>query len=547
GIEEEFTGGNSGAASTGKSDAVESPLLNDDASQKTADLENEPADDLTLSFHEKKLQKIMVLEGDNISDDRKDGKEECLEGQNEGNDRKNNEALSAAEEVLCDNSESDDLPIHELHKKRNQEENQPTVKPRLHKQRNASLSGEKKAFVCPCCYLLSHAPVFLSEDEKQLFRSLKFSSSSVPVHEWLITSMDRCFLYRNKNRNNEILANVSPQPFFLWLDEDQKTVNSSDLKLEDNGRKSPSVIEQMMTTAYEKTRELEDPTTDSSDGTIKIAEGQIITGTMQEVSVNGQSEHRETKNASKSSVKVLLISILPLCGTMSPSSVHLKTKVKAVPSATPVSSQYLGALKLLEDKCMQKKRTEFDKADSLRATVFQNWLEKKKRFLMELKRTEKEKAENLRNDTEKKEALRREESIACFEAWKKKKAREAKKLSEKKKLEELEEKTPAEQNKEKTEAAQAFKRWKERKVEYLREQSRKEKESERIRKEKEEELIAEKRRVSISAVEKWNEKKEEYIKKKKVEKFLERKKQEMQQAKKEEKNEKAMEEYERWL
>ncbi|XP_050194445.1 microtubule-associated protein 9 isoform X2 [Myiozetetes cayanensis] len=451
--------------------------MNDDASQKLADLENEPADDLTLSFHEEQLQKIMVLEGDNISDDRKGGKEECLEGQNEGNDRKNNEALSAAEEVPCDNNESDDLLIHERHKKRNQEEKQPTVKPRLHKQRNASSSGE-----------------------------------------------------------------------------DQKTVNTSDLKLEDSGRKSPSVIEQMMTTACEKTRELENPTADSSDGTMKIAEGQIITGTMQEVSVNGQSEHREAKNASKSSVKKpsetkerVLQNPNASLSDRSPSSVHLKTKVKPVPSATPVSSQYLGSLNLLDDKCMQKKRTEFDEADSLRAAVFQNWLEKKKRFLMELKRTEKEKAENLKNDTEKKEALRREESIACFEAWKKKKAREAKMLSEKKKLEELEEKTPEEQNKEKTEAAQAFKRWKERKVEYLREQSRKEKESERIRKEKEEELIAEKRRVSISAVEKWIEKKEEYIKKKKVEKFLERKKQEMQRAKKELKNEKAIEEYERWL
>lgn len=44
-----------------------------------------------------------------------------------------------------------------------------------------------------------------------------------------------------------------------------------------------------------------------------------------------------------------------------------------------------------------------------------------------------------------------------------------------------------------------------------------------------------------------NEKKEEYIKKKKVEKILEKRKREMQQAKKEEKSEKAMEEYERWL
>ncbi|NXM32905.1 MAP9 protein, partial [Oxyruncus cristatus] len=318
------------------------------------------------------------------------------------------------------------------------------------------------------------------------------------------------------------------------LDQDQKTVNTSDLKLEDNGRKSPSVIEQMMTTFYEKTRELENTTADSSDGTGKIAEGRIITDSMQEISVNGQSEHREAKNASKSSVKkpsetkerVLQNSkdFLPI---RLPSPIQLQTKVKAVPSATPVSSQYLGALKLLEDKCTQKKRTEFDKADSLRATVFQNWLEKKKLFLMELKRTEKEKAENLRNDTEKKEALRREESIACFEAWKKKKAREAKKLSEKKKLEELEEKTSAEQNKEKTEAAQ---------VVIIGKGS-----------------IDKKGRgcymmISCSSLSLYrNEKKEEDIKMKKVEKFLERKKQEMQQAKKEEKNEKAMEEYARWL
>ncbi|NXP25702.1 MAP9 protein, partial [Scytalopus superciliaris] len=303
---------------------------------------------------------------------------------------------------------------------------------------------------------------------------------------------------------------------------DQKTVNTSDLKLQDNGRKSP-VVEQMMTTVYEKTKESENPTADSSDGTVKIEEGQIVTDTVQEVSVNDQSEHGEAKNMSKNSVKIFLIHILSL----SPSSVHLKKKAKAVPSAA--SSQYLGTLKVLEDKCIQKKRTEFDKADSLRAAVFQNWLEKKRLLLMEFKRAEREKAENLRNETERKEALKREESIASFEAWKKKKAREAKKLSEKKKLEELEEKKPAEQNKEKAEAAQVViigKGSVDKKVQHL--------------------VCC--MMISCSSLSLYrNEKKEEYIKKKKVEKFLERKKQEMQQAQKEEKNEKAMEEYEKWL
>lgn len=163
GIGEELNESNSGAESTKKAVAVESPLSDDDASQKAADLENEAGDDFALSFHEEKLQQAMLLESENIQDDRKDGEEECLASQNEGDDRKNNEECSAAEEVPCDNSESDhcnDLPIHELQKKRKQEENKPIPKPRVHKTRNASASGEKKAFECCFCCFLSHITIF---------------------------------------------------------------------------------------------------------------------------------------------------------------------------------------------------------------------------------------------------------------------------------------------------------------------------------------------------------------------------------------------------
>ncbi|NXQ77975.1 MAP9 protein, partial [Quiscalus mexicanus] len=292
------------------------------------------------------------------------------------------------------------------------------------------------------------------------------------------------------------------------LEKDQKTVNTSDLKLEDNGMKSPSV--------------------DSSDGMMKITEEQKIADAMQEVSVNDQSEHGEAKN--KNSVKKLsetkervLKNPKASLSDRSTTSVHLKRKGKALPSTSPVSSQYLGSLKMLEDKCMQKKSPEFNKVDNLRAAVYQNWLERKKLLLLELKRSEKEKAEILRNNTEKKEALKREEAIACYEAWKKKKEKEARKLSERKKHEELEEKKPAEQNKEKTEAAQVV-MWNM----YL--------------------TFGLYIMTSCSSLSLHrNEKKKEYIKKKKVEKFLEKKKREMQQAKKEEKSEKAMEEYERWL
>ncbi|KAM9236165.1 microtubule-associated protein 9 [Leptosomus discolor] len=596
GIGEELNESNSGAESTKKSVAVESPLSDDDASQKAADLENEAADDLTSSFHEEKLQQIMLLESGNIQDDRKDG-EEGLESQNEGNDRKNNEECSAAEEVPCDNSEGDhcnDVSFRELQRKRNQEEDKPIPKPRVHKTRNASASAENISIPSlDSCYKPSPQPRSMLRksgpvEDNELNRSegeitpkhglSSFSAPSSPttlnaqatmkkkllaespgsgIREygpWLeSTSLPFSinFTSHNERSGDSDLLMCGETPSVK--NQDQK-ISTSDLKLKDNSRKSPSVTEVMMITVYEK-KKLEKSTDDSSDETVKIVEGQIVTDTVQEVSVNDQAEHGEAKNTSKDSVKFLsetkervLQNQKASLSDRSLFPAHLKKKVKALPSATPVSSQYLGTLKVLEDKRMQKSSTQFAKADSLRAAVFQNWLEKKRVFQMELRRIEKKKAEDLRNSTEKKEAVKREEAIASFEAWKKKKGREAKKLSGKKKLEELKKKKTEEQNEAKTEAAQkAFEKWKERKVEYLREQTRKEKQSERIRKKKEEELVAEKKRDSMTAVEKWNEKKEECMKQKKVEKILERRKQEIEQAKKEEKNKKAVEEYERWL
>ncbi|XP_064366947.1 microtubule-associated protein 9 isoform X5 [Dromaius novaehollandiae] len=484
---EELPESNSDIENTKKSAAFESSLSDKDTSRKTALLENEAARDLTLSFHEEKFQQTVILESENIWDDRKNSEEECLESQNQGDDRKNNEECSTADRVPHDNRESNhcnDLCMPELQKEReviiqNQEENKPIPKQRVRKIRNASTS-----------------------------------------------------------------------------DQDQReNISISDLKLEDNTRKSTSVIEKMMTTGHEKTRKLVKSTGDSSERKLQTVEGQIVTDMIQEVSMDDKSEHVEVKNTSKDFDKKQSETKETVPQKMKASSSGrslsfspLKKHVKVVPSSPAVSPQYLGTLKVLEDKRLQKYSAETGKADSLRAAVYQDWLEKKTVFLLELKRIKKKQDENLRNDIEKKEAIKREEAIASFEAWKAMKEREAKKLSEKRKLEELEKKRVAEQDEEKREAAQkAFEKWKERKVEYLRELSRKEKQSERIRKKKEEEFVAEKKRDSMSAVEKWNEKKEECIKQKKVEKILERRKQEMQQVKKEEKDKRAVEEYERWL
>ncbi|KAK2527628.1 hypothetical protein Q9233_007877, partial [Columba guinea] len=389
GIGKELNGRNSGAGSTKKLVAVDSPLSDEYASQTAADLEKEAADDSTLSFHEKKLPQTMLLESENIQDDRKDGEEECLESQNEDDNRKNNQECSAPEEAPCGNGESEhcnDLPIRELQEKRNQERSKPI---RERKTRNASAS-----------------------------------------------------------------------------DHDQKT-STSDLEVADSSGKSHSVTEVMKTTADEKTKELEKSTDDSSDETVKIAEGQIVTGTTQKASVIHQSKHGEAKSTSKDSVKKTsetkeraLQNAKVSVSERGLSSPHLKKKVKAVASATTASPQYLGTVKVVENKRVQKNSAEIDKAASLRAAAFQNWLEKKRAALLQSKRIEKEKAENLRNNIEKKEAVKREEANAAFEAWKKKKAIEAKKLREKKKLEELKEKKATEQNKEKAEAAQKGERQK---------------------------------------------------------------------------------------
>ncbi|XP_010209807.1 PREDICTED: microtubule-associated protein 9 [Tinamus guttatus] len=133
---------------------------------------------------------------------------------------------------------------------------------------------------------------------------------------------------------------------------------------------------------------------------------------------------------------------------------HLKNNVTALPPSGAVSPQYLGTLKVLEGKCLQRCSAEVSKADSIRAAVYQDWLEKKRVHLLELKRNKKKQAEDLKNNIEKKEAAKREEAIASFEAWKAMKEREAKKLSEKRKLEELNKRRVAEQDEEKREAAQ---------------------------------------------------------------------------------------------
>ncbi|KAM8970300.1 microtubule-associated protein 9 isoform 4-T7 [Sarcophilus harrisii] len=221
------------------------------------------------------------------------------------------------------------------------------------------------------------------------------------------------------------------------------------------------------------------------------------------------------------------------------------SRKKSLP--TTASSQYLGTLKILDQKPSQKQSLELDKADSLRAAVYQDWLIKKNLCFQELQRIKKNEAENLKIQNEQKGA-KREASSASFEAWKAMKEKEAKKVAAKKKIEEKKMRKIEEENAEKKgEAQRAFEKWKEKKLEYLKEKNKKEREYERAKKKKEEEYYAEKIKDNLSAVERWHEQKDYLIRQKMKEKINERRRQEIRRIEKEDKDKLAVSEYERWL
>ncbi|XP_070625048.1 microtubule-associated protein 9 isoform X2 [Bos indicus] len=223
------------------------------------------------------------------------------------------------------------------------------------------------------------------------------------------------------------------------------------------------------------------------------------------------------------------------------------SSLRRIPS-TASASHYLGTLRVLDQKPSQKQNTEPDRADNLRATVYQEWLEKKNIYLHEMHRIKRIESENLRIQNEQKRAAKREEALASFEAWKAMKEKEAKKIAAKKRLEEKNKKKTEEENAmRKGEALQAFEKWKAKKMEYLKEKNKKEKEYERAKKQKEEETVAEKRKDNLTAVEKWNEKKEVFFKEKEKVKIHEKRKEEQKRAEKKEKDKQALEEYEKWL
>ncbi|XP_038611119.1 microtubule-associated protein 9 isoform X2 [Tachyglossus aculeatus] len=328
--------------------------------------------------------------------------------------------------------------------------------------------------------------------------------------------------------------------------------NQNYLKLEDSDRKSPPVKGLMMTTEYDKLNQIQETSEHDLEETAKKSDQIMdndITDAPTESTITTLDESLKTPTEDKNQKNTETKRRGEHLPSRSLTSEYIRqSHAKKKTPSLAASSQYLGVLKVLDNKPSQNQTMEIDKADSLRAAVYQEWLEKKKTFLQELQRIKRNEAEVLRIKNEQKGASKKEEALASFKAWKAMKEREAKKMAKMKKLEEEKIKRSAEETAEKKgEAQKAFEKWKEQKMEDLKEKSKKAKQFEREKKKKAEEIDAEKKKVNILAVEKWNEKKEILFKQKAKEKINEKRNQEIEKSAKEDKDRQALDEYERWL
>ncbi|XP_043828798.1 microtubule-associated protein 9 [Dromiciops gliroides] len=389
---------------------------------------------------------------------------------------------------------------------------------------------DKPAFAKP---QFSHsAPSSLTRLSDKTLETEQITLSESPKSEgpWLTTPQTTLVIPHHLSDSENLGDYLFPPPPERSSKKDQEQTvdeNHNITKSEDSNNKYSPAEELRVSNALEKPKESQQ-SIDELEKNMKKLQVFVDDDRKSTTSDASLTKKKEDKNLTKKTAK--------------------RTKSgRKKPLPTTAPSQYLGTLKILDQKPSQKQNQELDKADSIRAAVYQDWLVKKNLCFQELQRIKKNEAENLRIQNEQKGA-KKEEASASFEAWKAMKEKEAKKVAAKKKLEEKKMKKIEEENAEKKgEAQKAFEKWKEKKLEYLKEKNKKEREYERAKKKKEEEYYAEKIKDNISAVERWHEQKDFQIRQKMKEKINERKKQEIKRVEKEDKDKMAVNEYERWL
>ncbi|KAK7929446.1 hypothetical protein WMY93_005841 [Mugilogobius chulae] len=215
-------------------------------------------------------------------------------------------------------------------------------------------------------------------------------------------------------------------------------------------------------------------------------------------------------------------------------------------SAKTVESKYLGSLRVL-DRTFSLQDTE-PQADSLRASVYQEWVKKKKVNLkqsMEMKKKEETVKEKKKRDQE----AKREDAIASYEAWKKNKLQNLKVKTKEQQEQTRKEQKAREEREEKRQASkQVFEKWKHEHDLLLKEKYRKTKIDETEQKVQKQEKDEERKKASYSAFTEWSEKKKNILHEKATVKRKELKDNtEADRILKEEKEKMALDMYESWL
>ncbi|KAM3623890.1 uncharacterized protein V6R79_016758 [Siganus canaliculatus] len=212
-----------------------------------------------------------------------------------------------------------------------------------------------------------------------------------------------------------------------------------------------------------------------------------------------------------------------------------------------VESKYLGSLKVLDRK-VSLQESQPPAADSLRAAIYQEWLQKKKeksRENMQLRRKE----EMLKEKKKMDEEAKKEHALASYEAWKAKKAESLRlKAKEKQDMIQKEQRAIEEKEEKRQSAKEVFEKWKHEHDCTLKQKYIKQKAAEcklKLKKQDEEE---ERKRESKSAFSHWYEKKNDALHERVT---TERKeginKEEEERYMKEERDKMALDMYENWL
>ncbi|CAN2388763.1 hypothetical protein PRIEUP_LOCUS16709, partial [Pristimantis euphronides] len=390
--------------------------------------------------------------------------------------------------------------------------------------------------------------------------SLSAPSSLMRLNDKVSASETQSFSERCSPEGHQLSSPPSAtselSPLSVAADENDKSVSKEkaaelvkDLQIEevdgngnkessDNGRKSPSLFVMMISDVKEKSVQQdtkEAPVVKTHEGPF-IAENRDDNEKIEQDP--GQVDHQNNLKATFELGRVH--SNRSLTSSQTKKSPKLSTQVSA-------KSRYLGTLTVL-DTSVNIDTGEVEAADKLRATVYQNWLEKKETVFHELQKLKKAEKQLEKAKARQESTIKKEDSVAAFMAWKAKKTKEIKhrqdnqKMEENNKMEELQETA-----RRKEECRKAFEKWKEAKEECVKEKILKEKHTAKEKERKEQKAIAEKKRESKTAFERWNDRKEHVLKERRKQVLHEKQKLKTLKTEREEQEKRAMEIYEQWL